>query len=169
MLRQVGARLFVAELGLSPFSVRMNRPQIMDRVRLLTIATFFVLLVILGGWALLWYELFYDEGVRLGKQIASEATALRASTETERVFTFRPLLGTHQHYWIGIGAGPQCLPPCDSQSAVTVQVEHGHGGSTAYYKSFVGVPLALQVEKNGDPVRVTLRKRGPEIEVVALR
>lgn len=144
----------------------MNRPHIMDRVRLLTIATFLVLLVILGGWTLLWYELIYDEGVRLGNQIASEATALRASNEAERVFTFRPLLGTHQHYWIGIGAGPQCLAPCDAQSAVTVQVEHGHGGSTACYRSFVGVPLALQAEKNGDPV--LLRKRGLQVEVVAL-
>ncbi len=139
----------------------MDRVYFKDRMHLLGLAFCLALLVILVGWALVWYELFYDEGVRFGEQIAREATELRGSRETERVFTFRPLFGTHQHYWIGIGAGPQ--------SGLSVRVEHGHGGSTSYHRRFVSVPNRLEVNKDGEPAQITLRKSGAEVKLVVLR
>lgn len=122
--------------------------------------------------ALGWYSLFYDEGVRLGKRLAREAQSLRESRENTRLFTYRPLLGTHQEYSVGIGAGAQCAPEqgrfC-GDAGLSVHVERGNSGSTTYYRRFVSVPKALYIAKHGESLEVSLRKTGGNVEVVAMR
>lgn len=133
-----------------------------------------VVLVLAAGFfaALGWYSLFYDEGVRLGQRLAREAQSLRESHESERVFSYRPLLGAHQEFSVGIGAGSQCAPEqgrfC-GDSGLTVRVERGNSGSTTYFRRFVSVPKALYIAKNGSDLVVALRKTGGNVEVVALR
>jgi hypothetical protein len=65
-----------------------------QRFRSGLIASFLVFTVIVSISAWMWYAFFYDEGVRLGEQIAYEATALRRSNQSERVFSFHPFFGT---------------------------------------------------------------------------
>jgi len=143
---------------------------------MLTIKTacFAVLVVIMGilGALICWYYLFYDEGVRLGKQLGREAQAMRESHEDERVFTYHPLLGSDQQYWVGIGAGSKCDPDrgllC-GDSGLTVRVERGRSGSTTYHRRFVSVPNALSVEKHGESLQVSLHKVGDNVELVRMR
>ena len=140
-----------------------------QRCRSGLIASFLVFTVIVCISAWMWYAFFYDEGVRLGEQIAHEATALRRSNQSERVFSFHPFFGTRQRYSIEIAPGPQCSPTCDSLTGLAVTVERGRSGFTAYHRKFVAVPVHLQIKEDGAAAKITLRKSGNEVQVVGLR
>ena len=128
--------------------------------------------ILLGALACAWDRITYDEGVRLGKQIAAEAEVLRKSDQTELTFEFRPRYGVEQSYRVGIGKAERCDPQhgknC-AQAAVSVSVERGQGGSTTYAYRYVSVPAPLQIEKRGEATFVTLRKSAADVQVVALR
>ena len=127
---------------------------------------------------------FYDEGARFAGQVADFAREFWASPQTTAVFEYTPLYGNRQHIRAAIGRIRFCpKPPCDGswdvvtptgehetryQGCATVWPERGKAGSGYAIAGAAGVPEPLEVEKNGGPIRVHMRKVGGLVEIVAL-
>src|SRR3954467_8484040 len=96
-------------------------------------------------------RLIDDEGSWLGARIGEAAEKLRQSADTELVYTYTPLEGVDQKYWVGMGRVVWCpSPPCrQTEGGLTVSVERGRHGSTTYHMRFVAVPARLQISKEG--------------------
>jgi hypothetical protein len=129
-------------------------------------------------------DVFYDEGARFAEQVADFALTFRSSPETTAVFEYVPRYGTNQHVRVGIGRIRWCpKPPCDGswterlpsgesrtyyQGAATVWVEHGKSGTGYRIAAVASVPVPLEIEKQGAPIRVHMRKAGGVVEIVSV-
>jgi hypothetical protein len=127
-------------------------------------------------------SLFYDEGARFADRVATFAATFRASPQNEAVFEYTPLHGVNQHIRVGIGRIRWCpQPPCEGswnvrmpdgsektfyQGAATMWVERGKSGTGYRIAAEASVPTPLEVEKQGAPIRVHMRKAaGPGVQV----
>ncbi len=123
-----------------------------------------VILLLLGGCGL-----FPNEGVVLSNDITETAAKLnRSASDGEFIVTYQPSHGMDQNYSVTIGACGK-VPCTDSQSCITVEVEHGRSGCGDSYRRFVLVPKALAVTKHNATTELVLRKNGDTISLVALR
>jgi len=112
-----------------------------------------------------------DEGERLSEQIARAAKHLQRSSDSEMTILYRPRQGVQQHYKVELAKVRwQPHPPMEPPyPGLAVTVEKGSGGYCDAHVKAVGVPIALRIEKFGEPTEIVLRKAGNEVDVVALR
>jgi len=114
-----------------------------------------------------------DAATRMARDVVSEAKTLRASDDKELTFEHLPSAspeGCGGAYTVTFSASPDdathgaLLLGCKGSENYA---RYGSSYGTTFHLNAVRVPVELTVEKPaGEPVKITLRKNGDEIDVV---